>query len=764
MRTASPALVSQPKPVSRFFFAEPLKDQSMSKNRFNLHISRFTSGILLALLFFSARSYALSLDDVQFWTGNGTNRAALVIHWSAPEVRNNTTVPNPAAEKSLVWGYRWNGTNTAEDMFNTIVAADHRLFVAASTPFAGFGPFIYALGYDLNNNGVFGIRTGTNVFAENSFTNGQRIFSTEDSDAAQSLDAGDLFWSGLDGANWEMWQEQSGTGGFTNSPDRGTNPYWTPTDTTFFSTGFHGQWDLASGMETVTLKDGSWIGFTVSAGGLNFNDNNDPGTVAYDFHKHAPVPPEPAATNSTYAFQMVAAQGPFGPSPYNDPNSALGAPATRFYTSASAPATRAKLNEAVFNYSVVNGVTNKLITTLNTGSSIIVKFDHPISDNPANPYGIDFEVFGNTFYAASAFGDAANMNTVTLGTGAFAEPMKVSVSPGYTAKPGEDPNDSTTWPWYRYDNGPYADSVFPTQAYRWNRAGASWTDELMDFTKPVNPVLTNRFTAGGLSGADGIDLYNGSGGGTGFDLKASGFASVQYVKVEGLSGFTGGEIDAVSVVRPMTIGDTLSIAPANIGTSGAKLCFQKPGAENQTAVSLNFTSVADIAAVSTARLGDSIALATLPGTAVNALQINISPVLGAGPVAFQTDVALAPSGDYNGNGHDLRVLAWNGTNWTSQPFTFTNNTAVLAGVTNFSPLALAQFTAPTLALHAGTNSFTFQLTPVANCSQTLERSTNLVTWIPVTTITPTNSAPMTLQDLTAPADKAFYRMRLDIPQ
>jgi hypothetical protein len=80
MRTASPALVSQPKPVSRFFFAEPLKDQSMSKNRFNLHISRFTSGILLALLFFSARSYALSLDDVQFWTGNGTNRAALVIH------------------------------------------------------------------------------------------------------------------------------------------------------------------------------------------------------------------------------------------------------------------------------------------------------------------------------------------------------------------------------------------------------------------------------------------------------------------------------------------------------------------------------------------------------------------------------------------------------------------------------------------------------------------------------------------------------------
>ena len=736
----------------------------MSKNRFSFHISHFTSGILLALLFFSTRGFALSLDDVQFWTGSGTNRAALVIHWSAPEVKNNNSVPNPVAEKSIAWGYRWNGTtNTAQDMFNAIVAADHRLFVTESQP-GQFGTSIYGIGYDLNNNGVFGVRIGTNVLAENVFTNGQHAFDSENPDAGQSLDPGDLFWSGFFGPSWEVWQEHNGSGGFTNSPNRGSDLYWTSTDPMFFSTGFHGQWDLTFGLASITLSDGSWVGFSVARGGLNFLDDTDPGTVAYDLHKQAPLPPTPAPTNSAYAFQVVASQGPFGPSPYNDPLSTLGAPATRVYESASLPATRVKLNEAAFNISVQNGVTNKLITTLNTGSSILVKFDHPIWDNPANPYGIDFQVFGNTFYSASGFGDAANMNTVTLGTGAFAVPMKVSVSPGYTGKPGEDPNDSTTWPWYRYDNGPYADSVFPTEAYKWNRTNAVWTDELMDFTKPVNPVFTNNFKAGGLSAADGIDLYNGSGGGTGFDLKESGFASVQYIKVEGLSGFSGGEVDAFSVVRPMTIGDSLSIVPIGAGPSSEKLFFQRPGAEDQTAVSLNFTVATDNATVTAARLDDSSALAALPGTAAEAVQISVAPILGTGPVAFQTDVALSPRGNYSGDGRDLRVLAWDGTNWNTQSFIFTNNTAVLPGVTNFAPLALAQFKAPPLAVNVGTNGFGFQITPIPHCSQTLERSTNLVTWTPVMTITPTNAAPLTLQDFNAPADKAYYRIRLDLPQ
>ncbi|EEF62912.1 hypothetical protein [Pedosphaera parvula] len=716
----------------------------------------------LAGLFVLSNAQAVSLDDVQLWTGTGTNRAAMVINWTSPEVHNNTSVPNPAAEKSLVWGYRWNGTATAENMFNAIVAGDHRLFVAASDPYPGFGPFIYAIGYDLNNNGVFGIRIGTNVFAENAFTNGLRVFTTEDADSAQSLDPGDLYWSGQYGANWEMWQEHGGTGGFTNAPDRGPNPYWTPLDTTYFSYGPHGQWDYTSGLELVTLHDGSWVGFTVSAGGLNYSDDSDPGTIAYDFHKHAPATPEAVSIVSSYAVQLVASQGPFGPSPYDDPTTVLGAPSTRFYESASKPATRVKLVEAV--YSTAPDRTNKLIVTLNNGSSIIAKFNQPVYDNPVNPYGIDFLVFGNAFYSGGGFSsDAANMNTFTLGTGGFYEPTKVSVSPGFTGKPGEDANDPATWPWYRYDNGPYGDSDFPTQAYKWNRAGTNWTDEVMDFTKPVNPAMRASFSAGGLTAADGIDLYDGSGGGTGFDLKESGFTSIQYIKVEGISpGFSAGEIDAISIVRPMTLGDELTISPANLTNNTAQLFFQKAGNTVQNLLSVTFTSVSDIAKITTSRLDNPAALYPVAGNVMNAIQLVVSPVLGTTLASYQADVALS-AGNYVGNGSDLRVFQWNGTNWTTQPFLFspTNNAVVVQSVTNLSSFAVTQLIPPQLSIRPGTNGFVFQFTPIPNCPHVLERSTDFINWNPVTSFVATNAQPMMLEDHAAPVDKAFYRLRLN---
>jgi hypothetical protein len=51
-----------------------------------------------------------------------------------------------------------------------------------------------------------------------------------------------------------------------------------------------------------------------------------------------------------------------------------------------------------------------------------------------------------------------------------------------------------------------------------------------------------------MSAADVIDAYEGSGGGTGFDLANVGLTWIQYVRIEGVSGLAGGEIDAVADV------------------------------------------------------------------------------------------------------------------------------------------------------------------------------------------------------------------------
>jgi hypothetical protein len=223
--------------------------------------------------------------------------------------------------------------------------------------------------------------------------------------------------------------------------------------------------------------------------------------------------------------------GPFGSSPYDDPCSVLGKPTTEIYDSWLFETFRCSLVYPAC-YADVND--NKLVTTLGNGAAIVVKFDHEVADDPGNPYGIDFIVFGNSFFSrAGGYLDPyTNMEDCFLANPTFvnSEPVIVSVSP--------DGNN-----WYTYSNGPYADSAFPTNAYAWDRENHCWGKEL-DWTKPVDPNLTvSNFN--GLSAADAIDLYDGSAGGTGFDLAESGFAWIQYVKVQSNGN---GEVDGFSDV------------------------------------------------------------------------------------------------------------------------------------------------------------------------------------------------------------------------
>jgi hypothetical protein len=220
------------------------------------------------------------------------------------------------------------------------------------------------------------------------------------------------------------------------------------------------------------------------------------------------------ATEVVYGPNMTS--GPFGPSPYDDPCSVLGKPTTEIYDSELFETFYCSLVYPAWNTDP-NG--NKLVTMLAPGAAIVVKFDHEVAHDPGNPYGIDFIVFGNSFFNSEYIHPDTNMEDCFLTNPAsvYGKPVIVSVS--------QDGNN-----WYTYSNGPYADSAFPTNAYAWDRQNHCWGKEL-DWTKPVDPNLTVS-SFNGLSAADAIDLYGGSAGGTGFSLAESGFNWIQYVKVE----------------------------------------------------------------------------------------------------------------------------------------------------------------------------------------------------------------------------------------
>lgn len=84
------------------------------------------AALALALSGLPAQTQIHSFDDIRYWTGAGTNRAALVLQW-------NDGI-NPA---SIAWGYRWDGEATGLDMLRAI-AGSTRIEDPAGDP-AGAG-------------------------------------------------------------------------------------------------------------------------------------------------------------------------------------------------------------------------------------------------------------------------------------------------------------------------------------------------------------------------------------------------------------------------------------------------------------------------------------------------------------------------------------------------------------------------------------------------------------------------------------------------
>jgi hypothetical protein len=155
------------------------------------------------------------------------------------------------------------------------------------------------------------------------------------------------------------------------------------------------------------------------------------------------------------------------------------------------------------------------IVAIGAGGSLTLRFDEPVTDDGANPHGLDVIVFGNTFFA-----DRTYPSGVVDGVfGPFADSV-VEVSA-----------DGIDW---RTLTGGSLNGFFPTLGYSdladpyALAAGAIESD----FTRPVNPA----FDPMGLSFSQVVAAYAGSGGGTGLDIASSGLAAVSFIRISVTSG------------------------------------------------------------------------------------------------------------------------------------------------------------------------------------------------------------------------------------
>lgn len=245
------------------------------------------------------------------------------------------------------------------------------------------------------------------------------------------------------------------------------------------------------------------------------------------------------ALASDFATEVVSATGSFGGSPYDDPASVLGKPTT-WIDGLDVGATMAC--SMVYPAWNTDPDGNKLITTITPGAQITVTFDHDIVDDPNNPYGIDFIVFGNDLYWGNGMVySSTDMDEYTISSGyGWSDPGVVSVA------------QYLDGPWYTFETGPYFDTnTYPTQAFAWDSETDTWAEEL-DWTTPVDPDLDPAEDFAGLSVADAIDLYAGSAGGTGYDLAESGFDWIRYIRVES-NGTSYTEVDGFADVAPVPI-------------------------------------------------------------------------------------------------------------------------------------------------------------------------------------------------------------------
>lgn len=168
------------------------------------------------------------------------------------------------------------------------------------------------------------------------------------------------------------------------------------------------------------------------------------------------------------------------------------------------------------------------MVSLGVAGSLVLRMDAPILNNAANPFGLDFIIYGSAGFIDIDYPNGRTDSSASL----------FSDNPGTTRV--SISADNATFYTLNPSLAPVVDRLFPT-------------DGAGQFGLPINPSLAQSDFAN-LTFAQIRDLYAGSAGGAAFDLAwaqdSSGNAvfldSIQYIRIDVLTGRA--EIDGIAAV------------------------------------------------------------------------------------------------------------------------------------------------------------------------------------------------------------------------
>ena len=155
----------------------------------------------------------IDTSDIVFWVGNGTNKAVLIVNWGNPDT-------------AFAWGFRFNGTATAQTMVDSIAAADPRFWTVGTPSYNG------DIHYILSNGDTLGLIPGSSTTEGYNFWWANLNGVSAGNGSGESLHNGDVFKYGdySVGIGWDPLGTYFLERAWLKTPTPAPLP--TPTDTT----------------------------------------------------------------------------------------------------------------------------------------------------------------------------------------------------------------------------------------------------------------------------------------------------------------------------------------------------------------------------------------------------------------------------------------------------------------------------------------------------------------------------------------------------